>query len=300
MQNFLIRILLCILWLLSKTPMYITEKFGRFLGVIGFYCAKNRRNIGLKNLALCFPQMSEKERIDIIKQHFKSLCISILEYGIIFYAKEEQIRNLVRVKNFQHVLEYYQKKPVILLCSHFVGLDFAAIRLSLDLAGVSVASNQKNLLITEKLKSARMRFMKTNGSKVFSRQDGLRQAIKELRRTKQSFYYLPDQDYGEKDSIYVPFFAFPTCATTDGLPRITKIIDGVVIPVRVFRRNNHYEVEIFKAWENYPTNNIESDVIFMNKFIENSIMQDISQYFWLHKRFKTQPGQERGIIYKDC
>ena len=59
-------------------------------------------------------------------------------------------------------------------------------------------------------------------------------------------------------------------------------------------------MEFYDAWDNYPTDNLEADVIRMNKFVEQAVMKNISQYFWLHKRFKTQPGVERGSIYKDC
>ncbi|MEN9391333.1 MAG: hypothetical protein RL017_631, partial [Pseudomonadota bacterium] len=189
---------------------------------------------------------------------------------------------------------------VIILCPHFVGLDLGAIRLSLEVVGYSVYSKQKNDSITDKLVQARIRFFKDKGGKIFARQDGLRVIIKKLRETKRVFYYLPDQDFGERDSIFVPFFAFPNCATVSALPKIVKMTNAVVVPAAVYKKGNGYEMEFFPAWENYPTTDITQDVIRMNQFVEAAVSKDIAQYFWLHKRFKTQPQMERGSIYKDC
>ncbi|MDQ5921856.1 MAG: Kdo2-lipid lauroyltransferase/acyltransferase, partial [Pseudomonadota bacterium] len=203
-MNIVTLVVLFIVRLISMLPLNMIGKIGSALGVVGFYLAKNRRNVGLKNLSLCFPQMSIDEKRSIIKQHFKYLVTSALEYGLVFYAKPERLRQFIHLKNFEYVLEHYGNRPVILLCPHFVGLDLGAIRLTLDIVGFSIYSRQKNSLITEKLKEARIRFIKDQGGAVFARQDGLRPILKRLKETKQVFYYLPDQDFGERDSIYVP------------------------------------------------------------------------------------------------
>lgn len=300
MQKIITGLALFIVHVISKLPTQIISKVGAILGVVGFYVAIRRRNIGIKNLTLCFPQMSEKQKRDIIKEHFKYLITSSLEYGLVFYAKAERIQKLVKLKNLEYILEHYEKRPIILLCPHFVGLDLGAMRLSQEIVGFSIYSRQKNSLLTEKLKDARIRFIKDKGGEIFARQEGLRPIIKRLRQTKRAFYYLPDQDFGERDSVYVPFFAFPTCATVNVLPKLVELTDAVVVPTAVYREENHYEMEFFSAWGNYPCGEIKNDVIKMNQFIENAVMRNIAQYFWLHKRFKTQPGQERGLLYKDC
>src|SRR5690606_42047484 len=43
------------------------------------------------------------------------------------------------------------------------------------------------------------------------------------------FYYLPDMDFGERDSIFVPFFGVPA-ATITGLARIAALTGAVVVP----------------------------------------------------------------------
>lgn len=300
MQKILTTIGLLIIRLLSYLPTAVTMTLGSGLGFIGYHLIKKRRNVGIKNLSLCFPNMSEEEKHKIIKQHFKHLLTSGIEYGLVFYASKTRIKEMVKMKNFNFVLEHYEKRPVILLLPHLVGLDLGAMRINLEVVGYSIYSQQKNSLIAKKLKQARLRFTSDKGGEIFSRQEGLRPIIRLLRQTKRVFGYLPDQDFGEKDSIYVPFFAYPTCATVNMLPKLAKITDAVVVPVIIHRVGKCYEMEFFKAWDNYPSNDLQADVIRMNNFVESAIKQDISQYFWLHKRFKSQPGFPRGYLYQDC
>lgn len=297
-KSIVIKAAFAIVWLISKLPLRIMLFLGSVLGVIGFYLVKDRREVGLKNLSLCFPDMSDAEKNSIIREHFKYLVNSALQYGLLFYGSPQQIKKLVKLKNFEYVLEYYEKRPIILLCPHFVGLDLAASRMTLEIVGYSIYSQQKNSLISEKLKYARLRFIKDKGGEVFARKEGLRPIIKRLRETKRVFYYLPDQDFGERDSIYVPFFAHPTCATVNVLPKLVQLTDALVIPVFVYWQNNEYIVEFSKPWEIYPGGDIKQDIIKMNKVIEEMVLRAKPQYFWLHKRFKTQPGVERGSIYK--
>lgn len=300
MQRILTAIGLLIVRILSLLPTKTTMLLGSGLGILGYHMVKSRRNVGIKNLSLCFPEMSQSEKEQIIKQHFKYLMQSALEYGLVFYASYERIAEMVSIKNLDYVLQHYEKRPIILLCPHFVGLDLGALRLTQEIVGYSIYSRQKNNLVAEKLKDARIRFIRDQGGEIFARKEGLRPVIKRLRATKRAFYYLPDQDFGERDSVYVPFFAYPTCATVNVLPKLVQLTDAVVVPMAVHRVGEHYEMEFFKAWENYPTGDLTADVRQMNQFVESAIMKDISQYFWLHKRFKTQPGHKRGYLYKDC
>lgn len=283
----------------SILPRRLTKLFGAFLGLIGYTFVVSRRNIGIKNLTLCFPEMSEKEKHRIIKAHFKYLLTSVLEYGLVFYASKARIKKLITFKNTEYVDEFYGKRPIILLCPHFVALDLAGVRLSIDYIGFSLYTRQKNMAVAKRLKEARIRFMKDKGGDVFDRGNEFLKFIRKLRKEKQIFYYLPDQDLGEHDSVFVPFFAHPETATVNVLPKLVTISNAVVIPMVICHKGNGYEIEFSRPFTNYPTGNVENDVITMNQAIEKLVLEHIEEYFWLHKRFKTQKGiKERGLIYK--
>ena len=54
----------------------------------------------------------------------------------------------------------------------------------------------------------------------------------------------------------------------------------------------------FQAWEHYPSQDTAADVRRMNAFIEERIREQIPQYYWLHKRFKTRPQGEPSFYAK--
>jgi KDO2-lipid IV(A) lauroyltransferase len=55
-----------------------------------------------------------------------------------------------------------------------------------------------------------------------------------------------------------------------------------------------YLVEFGEAWENFPTEDVETDTRRMNAWIESVVRTMPEQYYWVHRRFKTRPpGEER-------
>jgi KDO2-lipid IV(A) lauroyltransferase len=296
MQSFVTNCLLFVLRVFSVLPNFLIVAFGSFVGSILYYLPSQRKNIALLNLTLCFPKFNENKRQQIIKSHFKDFVISILQYRLIFYANSNKIKNLISIKNLEVLLEYYEKRPIILLLPHLVALDLAGLRLVQEIKVFSIYTEQKNKILTEKLTQARTRFANASG---FPRRQALRKVVSLLSKNNV-FVYLGDQDFGEKDSIYVPFFAVDKCASVNALPRLVSLTNSVVIPLGIYRRGLKYEIEFGTPWQNYPSGNLIEDVRQMNNSFEEIISKDLSQYFWLHKKFKSQPDRPKGYLYRNC
>ena len=283
------RIALTLMWLCHWLPLPLLAVLGRGLGCLIYFFGNERRHVALTNLRLCFPQLSERERKALACRHFEAFGRSFLERGLLWWASAARIRRIVRIEGFEH-LAAVRDKPVILLVPHFVGLDMGWTRLTLELDMVSIYANQKNLMFNSALYEGRMRF---GDSLLLSRQEGTRKAIKAMKAGKP-FYYLPDMDYGQRDTLFVPFFGVPA-ATITGLSRLTRMAGAVVVPV-VTRMDGHgYVVTIGAAWQGYPGASIEADTRRMNAYVEAEVPKGTAQYFWLHKRFKTRPPGEKGV-----
>ena len=67
----LTRVAVGIVWLLHFLPLPMFARIGSGLGGFLYYIARERRNVCLINLARCFPQMPERERVAIAKAHFR-------------------------------------------------------------------------------------------------------------------------------------------------------------------------------------------------------------------------------------
>jgi KDO2-lipid IV(A) lauroyltransferase len=285
----LIRFSVFILWLMHFLPFRVLVAIGNALGWLVYRLAKERRRVGEINLRLCFPDMSDAERQHVLKEHFKMFARGFFERSILFWASSERICSLIRVEGIEH-FDSIKGKPAILLTPHFVGLDIAGSWISQQVDAVSVYSNQKNRYLNDLLYNKRIRFRE---QKIFSRLEGLRPIIKELRSGKP-FFYLPDQDQGIKDGAFIPFFGVPA-ATITALPRLASMTKAVVIPcvTRLLPGGNGYVVTFYPVWDDFPSGDDIADTRRMNEFIEQRALEIPEQYFWLHKRFKTRPEGEQ-------
>jgi KDO2-lipid IV(A) lauroyltransferase len=116
-----------------------------------------------------------------------------------------------------------------------------------------------------------------------------------MKRIKEGapFFNMPDQDFGRKDSAFVPFFGVPA-ATLLAPSRMARALDMVVQPVVVDIRpgGQGYHVHFMPPLQDWPTDDPLADTARMNAFIEEQILRDPPQYLWVHKRFKTRPPGE--------
>ncbi len=285
------RIGIAIIWLLHFLPLWILAPLGRGTGWLLYLLARERRHVALTNLRLCFPQHSENERRRIARAHFQALARSLLEHGVLWWSSKARVQSLVRIEGLEH-WQAVAGRPVIWLAPHFVGLDMGGARIFTEWRLVSVYSQQKNPVFDQVLLRGRTRFVTPV---LFSRQDGIRPVVKAIR-DGLPFYYLPDMDFGDRDSIFVPFFGVPA-ATITGLTRLARLAGAVVVPAvtRQLAGSQGYALRFYPAWENYPTGDAAADTRRMNAFIEERVREMPDQYYWVHKRFKTRPPGEQSL-----
>ncbi len=284
----LTRVALGLVWLLRLLPLQLLAPLGRGLGFLFYLLGRERREVVLTNIGLCFPKWSETDRRRLARRHFQAFGRGVVEHGILWWSSKERVQRLVRIEGLEH-WQAVAGKPVIWLAPHFVGLDMGGMRLGSEYRIVSVYSRQKDPTFDAALYSGRTRFVMPE---LYSRQEGVRSVVKALRRGLP-FYYLPDMDFGSRDSIFVPFFGVPA-ATITGLSRIARLAGAIVVPsvTRQLPGAAGYALTFYPAWRDFPSNDVERDTRRMNAFIEERVLEMPEQYFWLHKRFKTRPPGE--------
>jgi KDO2-lipid IV(A) lauroyltransferase len=274
-----------LLWLLHWLPLSVQAAIGNGLGRMAALLARPRRKIVARNLDYCFPELDETQRNDLLIRHFMSATRAALDHGLLLWASKDKLRRLIQLEGVEH-LDKLKGKPVIVLAPHFVGLDMGGLGLSFDRQVVSMYSRQRNPVADAYMKKARTRF---NEPVLASRHEGIRPILRPIKQG-MPFYFLPDQDQGRKESIFVPFFGIPT-ATVPVLSRLAKITGAKVVPLvtRQLPGGQGYVAHFFPPWEDFPTDDIEADTVRMNRFIEDRIREMPEQYLWLHRRFKTRP-----------
>lgn len=276
------------LWLAHFLPPALLAAVGEAVGAAAFWLIPERRRVTRINLGLCFPQMGEGEREQLARAHFRAFVRGIVERGVLWWGSRERVERMVRIEGLEN-LKGLAGKPVILLAPHFAGLDAGFARLACEVDMVSMYANQKDARFSALLLRGRTRF---GNQRLVSRQEGIRATLTAMKEGRP-FYYLPDQDYGPKDALFVPFFGI-AAATVQGLSRLARVSGAAVLTcsTRMLPGAGGYVLHIGAPWDNFPTDDVAVDTRRMNEAIERLVLENPEQYNWMHKRFKTRPAGE--------
>jgi KDO2-lipid IV(A) lauroyltransferase len=279
-----------LLWLLHWLPLPVQAAIGNALGGLFALLPGRRHRIVATNLALCFPDIPQAVRRRWLRRTFQASVRAMLDHGVMCWGSEAQLRRLIRIDNPEAAMGD-GVRPVIWLAPHFVGLVMGGVRLSMDHRLSTMYRPAKNPVIDRMMLLGRSRFSPV----LIAKEDGIKPVLKTLK-DRLPFYYLPDQDQGRHNAVFVPFFGVPT-ATLSALPRLARLTGAQVVPAvtRQLPDGQGYAVHFHPPWDNYPSGDLEADVARMNAFIEDRIREMPEQYLWLHRRFKTRPAGEPGL-----
>jgi KDO2-lipid IV(A) lauroyltransferase len=282
------RVPIALPWLMHGLPAPLLAALGNALGALFYRLIAERRRVTTVNLTKCFPQIAPAARARLARAHFRAVARALVDHAWLWWSPRSRIERLVRIQGVEH-LRARLGEPLILFAPHFVGLDAAAIRLSCEGDSIAMYAQQKDRFLSEVLRRGRTRF---GDQRLVSRQDGIRPLLRGIREGR-ALFYLPDQDYGPRDAVFVPFFGVPA-ATVPGLSRIARLTGAQVLPVvaRMLPRGAGYVVRIDPPWQDFPTDDLLADTRRMNAYIERCILEMPEQYNWMHKRFKTRPPGE--------
>ncbi len=284
------RLLAATLWLLHFLPLPILAGVGNALGLALFGLARRRRHIVLVNLRLCFPELTERQRVRLARAHCQVLARSMLERGLLWWASPARLQRLTTVDGDDRLRALLDAgRPVLMLTPHFVGLDAGGAAIAMRHDSASIYAVQSDPVFDRLLYRGRRRF---GDQLLLSRQDSVRASVKAMK-SGRPLYYLPDMDFGRRDSIFVPFFGVPA-ATVPGLSRLARLAGATVVPVvtRLLPGGKGYAVTVGEPWQDFPSNDIEADTRRMNAWIEAAVRTMPEQYYWVHRRFKTRPAGE--------
>ena len=249
-----------------------------------------RRRITLTNLRLCFPALSEKQRLAVARRCFRNIARSGLDRSVLSKGDAATVERYVQVQGIEH-LQAAAGSPLILIAPHFVGLDAGGIRFNTLMRGISIYSKQTNAVWDAWLLRARQRF---NDPVLVPRQGADMRTVMRSVKSGLPLYYLPDMDLGAANSIFVPFFGV-SAATIPMVPRIARIIGAQVMMAVTEMTDDGYVLHFEPPWADFPGESIEADTARMNREIERWVLKMPDQYMWTHRRFKTRPPGLAGV-----
>ncbi len=275
-------------------PMRVLWVLGSSLGSLFSLLPSSLRRYARRNIELCFPELTETERRKLLGRHFRACGVAVLSLGVTFFAPVWRLRQVARLEGQEHFdAARAAGKNIIVMAPHFICLDIGGMRAGYDKSFICMYRQARDPLI-EYLFQRRTR----TGAKLIDRLANLKSLLR-LIRDGHPFYYLPDQDMGERASVFVPFFGIPA-ATVTALSRIAESTNAAIIPCigRILPWGKGFAVRLYPALQNFPTDDAVADAARMNREIEQWVREIPEQYMWSYRRFKTRPNQEPSLYSK--
>lgn len=277
--------------LVNILPFSVIKTLGYKLGLVSMRIFKKRFDIAKVNLTLCFPNYSDEECLSMARKSFEYAGMAVFEMGMAWFWPQWRIRKISSVIGKEKLLDRREPdRGVLVLCSHHYNLEMTAQIFSQFVKGYGVYRPHSNPVYEFIQHRGRTR----NGHKMIDRKD-IKSMIKVLKKGHE-LWYLPDHDYGNRNSVFAPFFDVEKAATTAGTSMLIDASHCAVISGVTVRKGNQYKLYIGDdlSGEIERRNPIQAATT-VNREIEKMIMRDVPAWMWLHLRFKTRPKNEESL-----
>ncbi|MBI1194962.1 MAG: LpxL/LpxP family Kdo(2)-lipid IV(A) lauroyl/palmitoleoyl acyltransferase [Gammaproteobacteria bacterium] len=262
---------------------------GRGIGRLVGRLASRRRRVAAINLAMCFPDLDDAARADLVGRHFESIGVSLVDMAICWWGSDRRLRAICQVEGLDHLKSAEAEgHGVLLYVGHFTSLELVARLLSLHIPEIRfIFRRHNNPLIDAVQYAAHLRHVE----EVIPNSD-TRAMIKALRAGR-TLYYLPDQDYHGKLSAFVSFFGHQA-STTTATTQLAKRTGASVVPMMPLRLPDDagYRLIFHPRLEPFPGLDEVADTQLMMNILESQIRLAPEQYLWVHRRFKSRPEGE--------
>ena len=283
--------ILALLRILVYLPLPVLHVMGRAIGRLFYRINEKRRRIARINIDLCFQELTEQQKRQLVEDHFEAYGASIFDLAICWWASSRRLHRLTTVHGLQKYLDLLgEGRNVVLLTGHMLTVDLCGQYISPYQAGVTMMKSLHNPLLNWLIYRGRAR----NGNIVVNRQQGMRPMVRHLRNGYPG-YFMPDEDFGAQAAVFAPFFGIQSWTVTS-LSMLARLGDAVVLPVFMHSLpgGRGYQLYIDPALENFPSGDDVVDATTMNLALEKGIRRMPEMYAWTFKLFKTRPAGEEA------
>ncbi|HIF9169013.1 TPA: LpxL/LpxP family Kdo(2)-lipid IV(A) lauroyl/palmitoleoyl acyltransferase [Photobacterium damselae] len=281
-----------LMYLISWLPYFIQFRMGQGIGRLAMHFMKKRRHTIERNLELCFPEMSEQERAQLIQENIDNTGLALFETGMAWFWPDLRVERHVQIEGLEHIHKLQAEgRGVLLIAIHSMNLELGARAFGMKTPGIGVYRPNNNPCFDYFQFEGRIRSNKY----MIDRKD-VKGMLKALAHG-ELMWYAPDHDYGRRRSTFAPLFAVEKACTTTGTSLLADASHCAVVPFAMIRNTDsgQYTLKIFPELSEFPHKDPDAAAAYINKAIERSIMEAPSQYMWLHRRFKTRPEGEESL-----
>jgi len=277
--------------ILGILPRPLARALGIGIAWIVYLLHIRLRQVGMRNLAMVFPEKSLAERRRILRGVFTSLGRQLAELCRFPTYTPENIDEVVTydgLENYERA--YARRKGVLFLTAHFGGWELSAFAHSLHGHWLHIVMRPMDNQYLDRLLQ---NYRTMHGNKTVAKDDFVRGLLAAMK-AGETVGILMDTNMTPPQGIFVDFFGIPAC-TASGLARIALRTDAAVVPGFTIwdPALRKYRLRFDPALELIRSGDLEADIAantqLFTRVIEDYVRNYPDQWLWVHRRWKTRP-----------
>lgn len=276
---------------LGLMPRWLSRAFAIGLAQVVYLLHFRLRQVGMRNLAMVFPEKSEAERTRILRGVFTSLGRQLAELCQFPKYTAENVDEVVVYDGLENYEQAHARgKGVLFLTAHFGAWELSAFAHSLHGHWLHIVMRPMD---NEFLDRLLQRYRTMHGNKTVAKDDFVRGLLAAMK-AGETVGILMDTNMTPPQGIFVDFFGIPAC-TASGLARIALRTDAAVVPGFTIwdPARQKYRLRFDPARALIRTGDLEADIAantqIFTKVIEDYVRRYPEQWLWVHRRWKTRP-----------
>lgn len=273
--------------ILAFVPFRLRDKLAEVIAKRMLKLNNRAKKRAVTNLERCFPEKTDQQRFAILEQSYINAGCVLLGFATIMMRSKRYLEKRTLFRNEEIITQLVDNgENVILLVPHSWAVDYPAVQLaSRGLPVAAMVKKQSNPVTDWLMNVQRLKY----GGRTHERADGVKPFIKSVREGFLG-YYLPDEDHGPENSVFVPFFATQK-ATLSGLGKLAKLSRAKIVPLMPIynRETGNFEVIIQPPLGPFPSGDEEIDARMMNERIEQFLKHEPGHYMWIINLLRSRP-----------
>lgn len=281
-----------LLRLSALLPLRLNHVIGAFLGRQMLHGDRTELRTAITNIKRCFPEFSESERQQLLRQSMIEMGKTISEMGLLWFGAPQRVQKLVHEVHGEALLKAGRErgKGVILVAPHLGNWELIGTYCSVRYPMTSLYRPPRQEGLEDVVRNARQRF----GAKLVpTSAKGVRALYQSLSNNELTGI-LPDQDPGENGGQFAPFFGIQA-STMTLLSRLAQKSGATVLCTWAERlpHGRGFALHFSPVPDAIYSDDMQTSVTALNQAVEAAIRQIPAQYQWGYKRFRTRPEGER-------